>query len=192
MRTSTDTVQKIMAVAQELVQSRGYNDFSFHDIARKLGIKSASIHYYFPAKSDLGKSLVQHYHQNFINDLNQIDAISTSTMDKVNSFTNLFFNILESDNRMCLCGMFASDITSMPAEIQAEVRIFFTECEKWLAAIIRVGQQSGEIGINHQPENLARFVFASLEGAMLSARTFADAERFKSITDQIISAIKKT
>jgi len=192
MRTRTGTVQRIMAVAQELVQSKGYNGFSFHDIARKLGIKSASVHYYYPAKSDLGKSLMQHYRQYFINELNQVDAISKSSMDKLDSFTQLFLNTLESDNRMCLCGMFASDITTMPEEIQEEVRLFFTECETWLTVTLRAGQQSGEIDNNNQPEDLARFVFASLEGAMLSARTFADAERFKSITDRVISTIKRT
>ncbi|OGT63964.1 MAG: hypothetical protein A3I13_05075 [Gammaproteobacteria bacterium RIFCSPLOWO2_02_FULL_47_50] len=189
---STDSMQRIMAVAQELVQSRGYNAFSFHDIARKLGIKSASIHYYFPAKSDLGKSLIQHYRQNFINELNQIDTMSNSTMDKLKSFTQLFLNTLESDNRMCLCGMFASDITTMPEEIQEEVRSFFTECEAWLTVTLRAGQQSGEIVISNQPENIARFIFASLEGAMLSARTFADTERFKSIMNRVISVVKET
>ena len=192
MRTSTGTVQRIMTVARELVQSNGYNAFSFHDIARKLGIKCASIHYYFPAKSDLGKSLIQHYRQNFINELNQVDAISKSTMGKLDSFTQLFLNALESDNRMCLCGMFASDITTIPEEIQEEVRLFFAECEAWLTVTLRAGQQSGEIEINNQPENLARFIFASLEGAMLSARTFADTERFKSTMNWVISAVKKT
>ncbi len=192
MKSSTSSVQRIMAVAQELVQSRGYNAFSFRDIAQRLGIKSASIHYYFPAKSDLGKALMQHYRQNFINELNQIDAISNSTMDKLDSFTRLFLNTLEADNRMCLCGMFASDITTMPEEISDEVRLFFTNCEEWLTATLRAGQQSGEIEINNQPENLARFIFASMEGAMLSARTFADTERFKSIADRLISTIKET
>lgn len=192
MKTSTRSVQRIMAVAQELVQSRGYNAFSFHDIAQRLGIKSASIHYYFPAKSDLGKTLMQHYRQNFINELNQIDTISNSTMEKIDSFTQLFLNTLESDNRMCLCGMFASDIATMPEEISDEVRLFFTDCEEWLTATLRAGQQSGEIEINNQPENLARFIFASMEGAMLSARTFADTERFKSITAQVISVLKET
>jgi TetR/AcrR family transcriptional repressor of nem operon len=113
-------------------------------------------------------------------------------MDKLKSFTQLFLNTLESDNRMCLCGMFASDITTMPEEIQEEVRSFFTECEAWLTVTLRAGQQSGEIVISNQPENIARFIFASLEGAMLSARTFADTERFKSIMNRVISVVKET
>ena len=179
-----------MTVAQELVQAKGYNAFSFHDIAQRLGIKSASIHYYFPAKSDLGKALMQHYRQDFINELTRIDLIANSTMEKLDKFTQLFLNPLQPNNNMCLCGMFASDIATMPEEISNEVRLFFNECEEWLTATLRAGQKSGEIMINNKPENTAQFIFAVMEGAMLSARTFADTERFKSITAEVIAALK--
>jgi TetR/AcrR family transcriptional repressor of nem operon len=43
------------------VQARGYNALSFREIAKDVGIKSASIHYYFPTKGDLGVALAKRY-----------------------------------------------------------------------------------------------------------------------------------
>jgi len=181
----TSSIHKIMTVAQELVQSRGYNAFSFNDIARKLGIKSASIHYYFPTKSDLGKALIHLYRLDFSNQLKLIDNTSSSTMEKLDHFAELFLNTLLSKNKMCLSGMLASDITTMPEEIRDEVQLFFTDCEKWLAMVLHKGQQQGEIWNTSHPDELARFILASIEGAMLYARVFDDPERFKKITSQM-------
>ena len=46
-----------MDSAQHLVQTRGYHAFSYADIAEEVGSRKASIHYYFPSKTDLGKAL---------------------------------------------------------------------------------------------------------------------------------------
>jgi len=188
----TNSVHKIMSVAQELVQQNGYNAFSFHDIARKLGIKSASIHYYFPTKSDLGKALIHQYRMEFNDQLKKIDTTSNSTIDKLDHFAELFLNCLRLKNKMCLCGMLASDINTIPDEIRDEVRLFFIGCEKWLAETLRAGQHMGEIRKANHPEILARFILAGMEGAMLSARSFEDPERFNDITSQIFSVIRQS
>ena len=52
--TATDTKQTILEAARRVVQSRGYNALSFRELAKEVGIKSASIHYHFPTKGDLG------------------------------------------------------------------------------------------------------------------------------------------
>ncbi|MDR3047168.1 MAG: TetR/AcrR family transcriptional regulator, partial [Bacteroidales bacterium] len=49
-----DTRSEIISIANELIKSIGYNAFSYADISKKLNIKNAAIHYYFPAKADLG------------------------------------------------------------------------------------------------------------------------------------------
>ena len=35
-------------LAETLVRTRGYNGFSYRDLAEQIGIKTASIHYRFP------------------------------------------------------------------------------------------------------------------------------------------------
>ena len=55
-KTKTNDISKedeILEVGQELIQTVGYDGFSYRDIADRVGIKSASVHYYFPAKTDL-------------------------------------------------------------------------------------------------------------------------------------------
>jgi TetR/AcrR family transcriptional repressor of nem operon len=56
-----DTREQIMALGRSTVQAHGYGGLSFRELAKAIGIKSASIHYHFPAKADLGAALVQAY-----------------------------------------------------------------------------------------------------------------------------------
>src|SRR5579862_1588267 len=57
----SSTRDRILDIAQRLIQSRGYNAFSFDDLAEELDIRTASIHYHFPTKADLGIALLRRY-----------------------------------------------------------------------------------------------------------------------------------
>jgi len=55
----TDTATRILDIAERQMRQHGYNAVSYRDIAAEMGIKSASLHYHFPKKADLGISLVK-------------------------------------------------------------------------------------------------------------------------------------
>ena len=52
------TAGRILDVAERLVQLRGFNGFSYADVAAELGITKASLHYHFPGKAELGEALI--------------------------------------------------------------------------------------------------------------------------------------
>ena len=60
-----DTAQRILDIAEQLVQVRGFNAFSYADIAAELGITKASLHYHFSGKAELGQALIARYAQRF-------------------------------------------------------------------------------------------------------------------------------
>ncbi len=53
--------EELLKVAENKVRKGGYNNFSFREIANEVGIKSASVHYHFPTKADLGAELAHQY-----------------------------------------------------------------------------------------------------------------------------------
>ena len=55
------TTTRILDVAERLVQTRGFNGFSYADIAVQLGITKASLHYHFATKAELGRTLIARY-----------------------------------------------------------------------------------------------------------------------------------
>jgi len=53
MQTATDTKTAILERAMALLQSKGYDGFSYKDISGPMGVKNAAIHYHYPSKTDL-------------------------------------------------------------------------------------------------------------------------------------------
>lgn len=94
---------KILDYAQFLVQTRGYNAMSYRDLAEGVGIKTSSIHYYFPSKEDLAVALLDRYRQAFKGALAVIDAETTDPKLKFKRFVDLFVETVRA-GKICLGG----------------------------------------------------------------------------------------
>ncbi len=184
-----DTQAVLLDAAQELVQVRGYNAFSFRDLAERVGIKSASIHYYFPSKGDLCRALLVRYRQRFNAALADIDRRGRGPRRKLKSYTQLFHDTLEMGNRMCLCGMLAADLETLPPQVLDELRGFFTDNQEWLAKVLTEGQETGKARFDGDAEAEARLIVSGLEGAMLVARLYGDLKLFESMARSLIARL---
>src|SRR2546426_10946143 len=180
---AADTSQRILDIAERLVQTRGFNGFSYADIAEALEVTKASLHYHFPSKADLGKRLIERYEETFLAALKGIDATGVSAREKLKRYARIYADVLR-DNRMCLCGMLASDYATLPKAMKEEVKHFFDENEKWLAAVLEQGRKSRNLQFKGSALDVARVIVGSLEGAMMLARSYGDASRFDSAAER--------
>jgi len=183
-----DTSQRILDVAERLVQTRGFNGFSYADIAEALDVTKASLHYHFPSKADLGKRLIERYEETFLALLKAIDATGAAPREKLKRYARIYADVLR-DNRMCLCGMLASDYATLPKPMKEEVTHFFDENEHWLAAVLEQGRKSGGLEFKGSALELARVIVGSLEGAMMLARSYGDAARFDTAAERLLASL---
>jgi len=185
------TRSALLDAAQELAQTRGYNAFSFRDLSERVGVKTASIHYWFPTKGDLGRELMRRYHERFMAALRELEDRRGRSPRKLAGLVDLFRAALAEGDRMCLCGMLASEFATLPSGVQAEVRAFFTSVEKWLAGVLSEGRAADELRFPGEPEDAARVLFSSLEGAMMAARAFGDEKRLTSAGKFLVGSLSK-
>ena len=185
---SADTSQRILDIAERLVQTRGFNGFSYADIAEALDVTKASLNYHFPSKADLGKRLIERYEEAFVAALKTIDETGAAARDKLKRYARIYADVLR-DNRMCLCGMLASDYATLPKPMKEEVKHFFDENEQWLAAVLERGRKAGSLSFKGPALELARVLVGSLEGAMMLARSYGDASRFDAAAERLIGSL---
>src|SRR2546421_11760380 len=113
MPRQTDTSEQILDVAERLVQTRGFNAFSYADVATELGITKPALHYHFAGKAELGDALVARYTARFNDALSGIDAECVDGRSKLEAYADLYAQVLAQE-RMCLCGMLAADFPTLP------------------------------------------------------------------------------
>ena len=186
---TTPVETSILDIAQTLAQTRGYNAFSYRDISEVIGIKTSSIHYYFPTKGDLGEALVRRYRTNFKTALLLIDEQTQDPLKKLNLYMEIFKKTLQVENKVCLCGMLAADFTTLPQEVQTQVTSFFSDNEAWLATTLRTGKDQGYFNLNTSVDTTAKIFIDTLEGAMMTARSFGDLKRFTNITKWLLKSL---
>ena len=188
-RTSTaDTSQRILDIAERLLQTRGYNAFSYADVAQALRVTKASLHYHFPSKAELGKRLIERYERSFLQALAEIDRVSADARERLRRYVDIYADVLRND-RMCLCGMLAAEYATLPKPMKAELKHFFDENERWLVAVLEEGQKTGKLRFTGSAREVARLLVGSLEGAMMLARSYDDVTRFKSAADRLLAGL---
>ena len=185
-----DTRRELLNLAETLVRTRGYNGFSYRDLAEQIGIKTASIHYHFPAKSDLGEALIENEREVFARNLAQLDAAEKDPRRRLERFIELFqASTIGCDNRMCLGAMLAVEQETLPDAVGQAVRRLFADNEAWIAKLLEEGRKKRQFRFKGSAEAVARSLFSSLEGALLLARAFRDIRRFEATTRWIIETL---
>ncbi len=181
-----DTRSQILDVAERLVQGRGFNGFSYADVARELGITKPALHYHFAGKAELGDALISRYAARFRDALAVIDTEVDEAPAKLEAYANLYLDVLR-DKRMCLCGMLAAEYQTLPEPMTDTVIRFFDDNETWLAGVLEQGRQDRTLHFADTPTDAARMIIGTLEGAMLVARPYGDITRFQATATHLLA-----
>src|ERR1035438_6204275 len=93
----TAAAMAILDVAERLAQTRGYNGFSYADIAAQLGVTKASLHYHFRTKATLGRALIERYRALFGVALDAIDHEANEPHEKLQQYVGLYNSVLSNE-----------------------------------------------------------------------------------------------
>ncbi len=177
-RRAGDTRTRILDVGERLVQVRGFNGFSYADIAAELAITKASLHHHFPSKAGLGEALIARYAERFSDALSAIDADAAAAPAKLEAYAGLYAEVLR-EGRMCLCGMLAAEYQTLPPPVQDAVVAFLDENEDWLERVLKQGRSDRSLRFNGTAKDTARSILSGLEGSMLVARSRGEMDSFE-------------
>jgi TetR/AcrR family transcriptional regulator, transcriptional repressor for nem operon len=187
----TDTATRILDLAEELVQTRGFSGFSYADIAAKLDVTPASLHYHFGSKAVLGEALIRRYRTRFVAALGAIDERGEPAPAKLDAYARIYAEVLRL-GLMCLCGMLAAGYETLPDAMREEVVRFFDENEVWLARVLEQGREEGTVSYAGGASVVAQSIISGLEGALLIARPYGDVARFESAADRLLGGVTQS
>jgi TetR/AcrR family transcriptional repressor of nem operon len=178
-----DTSEEILNAAEDLLQRRGYNAFSYHHIAVQLGVRNAAIHYHFPAKEDLGVALVRRYQDRF-----RLWTRSTGQVEnawtRLQAYFQTYLDFLQADCKCCPGGVLGTEFHAIPETMREQARTLMREIYEWLVATLEAGRSQGSLTFNGKSEDKAIEIGAALQGGLQIAR-LAGPERFHQMLAQL-------
>src|SRR6266508_3494563 len=173
----------IMNMAEALLQDKGFNGFSYANIASELGVKNAAIHYHFPTKEDLARAVIQRYRDRFQLWINNARVKDLSPEKKLDWFFSIYTDMRADKGKVCLVGSMEAEFNSIPNALQAEVESLHEELLAWLQTTLQEGRDSGIFHFNGEPARKAALILSSLQGALQMARALGTS-KFHAVVQQ--------
>ena len=178
----SDNRTKIIEIAETMVRSGGYNGFSFREIAAQIGIKSSSVHYYFPTKEALALEVAERYTTDFFAALGDPNSANGATPEKLRHYCSVFQSAFESSGRACLCGMLSNEVALLPESVRLAVIEFVNANISWLKNTL-----SPATGDNKT--SAAKTIYCGLEGALSAAALTKDASWIEDVASSTLASI---
>lgn len=183
------TAERVVDAAEGLIQARGYNGFSYDDVARLVGIKKPSIHHHFATKSELAAVVAQRYTHRFKALLLQIEGSSVKAAERLSAYAALFEKTFSTEKHLCVCGMLGAESSSLPDMVNHEVERFFDVNLDWLTQIADDGQRAGQLTSKLSPQHIAETYLSLLEGAMVVGRGMQKASGPAIVADHFLKTL---
>ncbi|WP_423198815.1 MULTISPECIES: TetR/AcrR family transcriptional regulator [unclassified Cupriavidus] len=170
-----------------LIRRRGFNGFSYRDLAELVGVKTSSIHYYFPSKDDLVLEAVREYSARITERIRNIDP-ELPVLEQARQYLEPIRATCGSD-QICLAGMLSTEVLCLPESVHAVLKDFYAINESWLTRLLERGQAERETPYPVPPAMLAQVVYGALQSGLISARLFGTQERVESAAQTLLGAL---
>lgn len=155
----------ILDAAERRFRSRGYHGFSFRDVAKDVGIKTSSIHYYYPAKGDLAAEVLRRYTTRSLERLGPAD--DDRDLSQKLELAEQAFGALAIEGDGCVSSFFANEVEEIPDAAAAATRDFFVALLGWFDTAFASAGYS-------ESRSRAATRLSLLQGALLLSRVLAE------------------
>ena len=166
-----DTKVALLDSAETMVRNRGFDAFSFADLAKQVGIRKASVHYHFPTKADLALTMLQRYVERFESALDQI----APSDDPIGAYVALYRDALAGGEQLCLCVALTGGRESLDAPVLNTLAQFHQRSLVWLTDRYKAQKHAS-------PKDAAATTLALVEGAQILARATGNPINFDRAT----------
>ncbi|KFF10835.1 TetR/AcrR family transcriptional regulator [Flavobacterium hydatis] len=180
------TREAIIDKADQLIREKGYNAFSFKDISNDIGIKTASIHYHFPAKSDLGVATIKEHIERY--ETLKKKVANQSPLIKLEAFLAIHTQI-KQENKVCIVGSLATDLNTLDETIKSELQIFAALVINWLTEVLTEGKELKIFDFESSPRTKALMIITNMV-AIVQLSRLTNENDFVIVKETILKELK--
>jgi TetR/AcrR family transcriptional repressor of nem operon len=178
---------KILDAGLKVMFRKGYIGSGVRDIVAEASAPQGSFTNHFRSKEAFARDVLDRYFEHTKGLVAQaLDDRSLAPRERLQRYFDIVTERLEADGytRGCLIGDFSLEAAPQSDMLRERLSAIFAEWLAPFAACIVEAQAAGDISATFAPDDLAEFLLASWEGAILRMKVARDPvplERFKRI-----------
>jgi len=187
MDTVTDTRQRIIDSARELIYARSYTDVGVQQICDNAGVKKGSFYHFFPSKRDLTLAVLDQL-QVFFRDtiLNRAFAADIPPLQRIERFFSHIYDFQKQTKAAtghilgCPFGNLGCEMSTQDEALRSRVDAIFRASEQPFEQALQEAVARGDLPAIDTGAT-ARAIFAYVEGIMMYAKTRNDPELIRDL-----------
>jgi TetR/AcrR family transcriptional repressor of nem operon len=178
IRTEPSTREQILDAATRLMHLRGYRGTTLEDVLRESGTGKGNFYYHFKSKEELGHAILDRLVAGFTERTLEpaFGDPSLTPLERVHRFLDRVVDIQRRRNCVggCPMGNLASELSDVHEGFRQRLAEEFARWRERLAEALRQARLEGCVSAHCEPERLAHFIVAALEGAILMTKVAKD------------------
>jgi TetR/AcrR family transcriptional repressor of nem operon len=190
-RDGKTTREAILAAALRLMHVHGYHATSLDDVLRESGVGKGNFYYHFRSKEDLGYAILDRIVAGFVE--RTLEPCFSDPAGAPLSQIRCFLDRLEQSQRDrkcvggCVMGNLACELSDVHEGFRARLATVFTTWQGRFAEALAEAKRRGQLTAACAPDAAARFLVASLEGAILLTKVTKDI----GVMEQCVGELKR-
>jgi len=190
-RTKDFDENEVLCKAIQIFWHKGYNGTSMQDLVDGLGISRSSLYDTYTDKHTLFVKALESYQDTGAGKIQEIINNSTSAKATIKQLLEFVINELLGDKQHKGCFMVNAEVEVAPhdAEINDLVCKNDQQMEDAFYLVIKKGQDSGDIKKNQDARALSRFIFNTVKGIRVTAKSTSDRTVFDDIIKLTVLAL---
>lgn len=172
------TKEILLDTAGRLMSVKGYHNTSLDDVLRQSGVGKGNFYHYFRSKEELGYAILERIVQKFVAETLEPSFRDSrlTPLEQINGFLDRVLDIQRRLNCVggCPMGNLASELSDVHEGFRARLASVFAAWSERLTLALAEARERGEVNDECRPEAVARFLVASLEGAILLTKVKKD------------------
>jgi TetR/AcrR family transcriptional repressor of nem operon len=179
----------ILNAATRLIHLQGYHCTSLDDVLRESGVGKGNFYYHFRSKEDLGYAIIDRVMQAFLERTlgPSFADITGDPIIQVNAFLDHALDNQRQRNCVggCPIGNLASELSDVHEGFRRRLAGIFDAWRATLTEALSRGQLSSHVRKDLEPSDLAQFLVAALEGAILLTKVTKDIAIMERCVEQL-------
>ncbi len=192
MTKGDKTKERILRAATRLIHTRGYKNTSLDDIFVESGVNKGSFYFHFSGKDELVNAVIDRFFGDIERRLVTLFGGQGTSLERLSAYLDGLTYLMERSGCTggCLLGNLTLEVSDWHHELREHLSASFDRMKGLLTGVIAEGQRSGDVRTDRSAGELAAFVIALTEGALMLARVRKDIEPLRLLSRDVLAFLR--
>lgn len=189
---SRDTYTDLIQAGTEIIAQQGFSATGIDAILKAARVPKGSFYHYFKSKEEFGLAVIDAFAERLEQRLQTfLDDPEVSPLDRIRNFLENALARLQQTHctKGCLIGNLGQELADVNERFRSRLEEVFALWKDRFADCLKEAQTKGQLSADLDPGQVAGFILASWEGAILRSKVMKSTQPMKDFIDIAFTSI---